>query len=435
MGSVIWARTVLLGLALLLPHQSIASAATAFVDERDCGKGGCGYEPVFNAAPGEDNRVTVSDEGDGAILFTDEGAIVTPGRDCVGVDEHAVRCSATRYTSIACCAEINLGDGNDLLGGPSRRALYVTAGTGDDTVRAAGYAVIDGGGGRDLLEAESGAMSDGDDGSAERPFDADSMRVADGHGGLVYETRTTPVTVDLHAGSGGGAGENDQIAGFRTVRAGAGDDELRAGDEPVTFLGAGGDDTLIGSPWKDHLYGEAGRDKLDGGSGDDTLRPGRVAALGGQTPLDGARDLIACGAGNDLIEKSAGDEIAGDCERVDLVGLSGGFSDAFRLNLPVSRPSALLVARTNPCRVPEVETLSIRMERAVERYPAGTLLGRKVTRCKPGLAESIKAGLHLSKRGQRLLKATPEALPVVVKASYTSLSVGTRTATFYARLR
>lgn len=433
MAAMPWTRTAVLAVALFLIPASLAHAATAAVEERDCDpKQGCDYEPVFNAAPGETNNVTVTDEDHGAVLFTDTSATITPGRDCAAVDDHNVRCSSTAYTNITCCADVNLGDGNDTLSGPSTRNLYITAGTGNDTVHVLGYAVIDGGGGRDVLEAGRGFISDGDDGSADRPFDADSMQVDDGHGVLSYEKRTTPVTVDLGTGVAGGPGESDQVSGFTIVRSGSGDDMLRAGNSPVTFLGGGGNDVLIGSPWKDHLYGQGGADTLDGGAGDDTLEPGNVVAVMGQSALDGARDVVTCGDGNDLIDQSSGDAVAGDCERVALVGLSGGASDAFVLHFPPSRPTALLVGRRSVCRPPEVETLSVRLEQAAGRYKAGTLLGQKISRCK--LSGPLKAGLHLSRAGQRVLASTTGALPVLVRASYKSL-FGTRAATFYALLR
>ena len=406
------------------------NAATAAIEARDCDRSGCSYLAVFNAAPGETNRVTVSPDPVDGLVLHDDGAVVTPGRDCAAVDEHTVRCSANRYTRYWCCAELNLGDGDDTFSG--ERAEYINAGTGNDMVTAADTAFIDGGGGQDVLEAGSGAITDGDDGSASRPFDSDVMRVRNGRGLLNYETRTTGVTVDLATGSGGIPGENDVVSGFNVVWGGSGNDNLRAGDSPVTLDGKAGDDRLTGSRWKDRLSGGAGADALDGGAGDDLLNPGNLSAGQAATPDDAKRDRLTCGDGNDLVDQAVGDEVAGDCERVALFGISGGASDAFVLHFPPRRPSALLVShRPAACRPGESETLAIRLARPLPGHRAGELLGRKSTRCQ---GTAMKATLHLSKTGQMLLRAAGGSVPVVIDAVY-SAAIGPRRATFYSQLR
>jgi Ca2+-binding RTX toxin-like protein len=415
-------------IAGLLVAASAANAATAAIEQRDCDRSGCNYFAVFNAGAGETNRVTVSrDPVDGLVLH-DDVSPVKPGNACEALDEHTVRCSATKYTSYWCCADINLGDGDDSFSGV--RTENINAGPGNDTVMTdSGF--IDGGGGRDVLEADRGTITDGDDGSASRPFDSDVMRLDSG-GVLKYDTRTSAVAVNLAAGIGGAPGENDIVSGFDVVWGGSGDDELRAGDSPVIFDGKAGDDRLTGSRWKDRISGGPGADVLDGGGGDDLLNPGNLSAGQTATPDDAKRDRLTCGGGNDLVEQAVGDELAGDCERVALFGISGGASDAFILHFPPKRSTALLVShRPVACTPQESETLTVRLAHRLRGHRAGELLGRKVTRCR---TTAMKATLHLAKAGQNLLAMTRGSIPVAISAVYFA-GIGQRRATFYAQLR
>ena len=91
-----------------------------------------------------------------------------------------------------------------------------------------------------------------------------------------------------------------------------------------TISGTPRDDRLAGTPRADVMQGFAGRDQLLGGSGADFLQggPGRdVHDAGPGTDLiassyDGARDIVRCGTGLDVVNADLPDTVASDCELV-----------------------------------------------------------------------------------------------------------------------
>jgi len=78
--------------------------------------------------------------------------------------------------------------------------------------------------------------------------------------------------------------------------------------------GAGGDDILLGSGGNDDLTGDAGADHLVGGPGADQLTGG--AGHDVIDARDGIRDVVSCGAGNDLALVDLGLDTVSACERV-----------------------------------------------------------------------------------------------------------------------
>jgi len=82
-------------------------------------------------------------------------------------------------------------------------------------------------------------------------------------------------------------------------------DLLRGLGGPDKLYGLGGADRLVGGAGADLLVGGAGRDLLEGGGGND-----RILAR------DGARDVVRCGLGRDVVEVDRLDRIARDCEVV-----------------------------------------------------------------------------------------------------------------------
>ncbi len=103
-----------------------------------------------------------------------------------------------------------------------------------------------------------------------------------------------------------------------------------------TIYGNYGDDIIVGQGGDDLLVGEAGLDGLIGGPGDDYLVTAygywQVASYapaatdyveGGEgndlidsADLAGARDIVYCGPGSDLVYAGVEDFVADDCEVV-----------------------------------------------------------------------------------------------------------------------
>jgi hypothetical protein len=107
-----------------------------------------------------------------------------------------------------------------------------------------------------------------------------------------------------------GLGDDTVRAGApAAVHGGAGDDELVGGQAGVRLYGGPGDDRLVGGANSDQLDGGGGRDELHGGAGDDQLTDGDrdgVAGAGGPGPdiLDGGTEAHFCCA------FSIGDEVS-----------------------------------------------------------------------------------------------------------------------------
>ena len=103
-----------------------------------------------------------------------------------------------------------------------------------------------------------------------------------------------------------GRGGNDELWG------GFGSDKMYGQAGNNTLHGEGGNDTLVGGPGVDELRGADGVDVLNGGGGDDRLydRDGNAAE----------RDTFNCGTGSDTVRADPTDQVASDCENVNLTG-------------------------------------------------------------------------------------------------------------------
>ena len=95
-------------------------------------------------------------------------------------------------------------------------------------------------------------------------------------------------------------------AGARVVTGGPGDDRLLGTARADALRGLGGSDRLVAGRGSDFLQGGAGRDTHDAGPGADLVA----------TSYDGARDVIRCGAGLDVVNADLADGVARDCEVV-----------------------------------------------------------------------------------------------------------------------
>ncbi len=92
------------------------------------------------------------------------------------------------------------------------------------------------------------------------------------------------------------------------------------------IIGRGGRDCLRGGRGRDRIRGGAGNDRIGGAAGNDRIvgGPGRDRLSGGRrndriNAMDGERDVVLCGKGNDFV-RSDFDDVLRRCER----GVSGG---------------------------------------------------------------------------------------------------------------
>jgi Ca2+-binding RTX toxin-like protein len=138
------------------------------------------------------------------------------------------------------------------------------------------------------------------------------------HGGLGDDDVVGRVETDQFFGDAG----NDLLDGDE------GDDSLIGGTGDDRLLGGFGADSLDGGIGNDILFGEQGNDNLDGGSFDDVLNggAGRDIIRGGTgddtiNAVDGERDIIDCGLGQDNVRADAMDVVDRNCERVTLTNI------------------------------------------------------------------------------------------------------------------
>ena len=96
------------------------------------------------------------------------------------------------------------------------------------------------------------------------------------------------------------------IAGARTISGTPRDDRLAGTPRADVMQGFAGHDQLLGGSGADFLQGGPGRDVHDAGSGNDLIA----------SSYDGARDVVHCGTGLDVVNADLTDTVASDCELV-----------------------------------------------------------------------------------------------------------------------
>lgn len=284
----------------------------------------------------EANVLSVVDEDADALVITDKGAGLRPGRGCTTIGPSRVRCTFTIVRRRAFSVEGGGGDDEIDLSAympprpdppdPSMSPDSVTGGPGADTIRMppnGGYA--NGGPGPDRLIGGMGS----DEFTDSDPAEPDEFDGGGGANKLNYYTRTDPITVDLAARVGGATNERDSIAGINAISGGDGPDLLLGSDAADSLNGGEGNDQLDGRAGNDQLEGgvaPAGtHDTLIGGPGDDVLRAapsGRATLLGGvgDDMLNGGSgadeafggpgaDFIVNGIGRDLVDAGPGNDL------------------------------------------------------------------------------------------------------------------------------
>ena len=249
-----------------------------------------------------------------------------PGRDTADYSARTAPVSVSLNGS-ADDGEAGEGDnvGNDvevLVGGSGDDQL--AGNDGDNALLGnAGNDILGGGGGNDQLDGGAG------DDTLAGGTGSDTLTGGDGTDTANYSSSDAPVRVTLDGQPGDGAsGENDNVD-TENVIGSPGDDVL---------IGNAGINTLSGGDGSDRLLGGKSADVLDGGPGDDIIQS-----------LDGQRDTVACGDGEDGTVSDRGD-IRTACDYIKYRPLAASATALHLSNGSVRAPVRCSPATAQGCR-------------------------------------------------------------------------------------
>jgi hypothetical protein len=340
-------RIPLVAAGVLAAAAAPAPAATVSADEA----------VSFRAAPGERNRLQVSEEP-GRIVLVDPGARFTARRPCRREGAHRASCPGGGEDTI----DVHLGDRADRAGMSLQYLGWtVHGGRGDDVLTGnfgsdtlygdRGRDILRGGPGSDSLHAGSGRDRVYGGPGSDTLYDDRSKLPTSGdvfvggpndstwNGGpgdvVSYAGRRVPLDLDLTRTPVNRSGEGDRFRGIESLRGGRGNDRI-AGTSATNWLeggpghdrvfGRGGHDVLIGDPSgfkgndmlsgggsRDVLWGEAGRDRLIGGGGGDLLVGLDTPSNAERPDADVAPDAAECGNGEDFVRGGPLDTLR-ECE-------------------------------------------------------------------------------------------------------------------------
>jgi hypothetical protein len=310
---------VRLGVAVALACGALGAdahaASVSLVDTGPIDPGIEGYALSFQAAPGEANRLTMSQSAEGfSWTFRDAGAPVVPGVNCAAAPDATVTCAVvpapTLYYSAYVTARVDLGDSDDTAEIATQSREEIDAGSGDDAlILHAGSGIASLGPGRDTAAADAGVW--GVDGGA-GPDVTGASGAAEVE--AQYGTSPGPVSVSLDGQANDGtAGEGDDVGtGVARIFAGPYDDvlDVSGAARAVDVIAFDGNDVLRGGP---------GGGILDGGEGDDVVDGG------------GAHDILIGGEGDDELFGRAGDDRLSGGSGSNLVD-GGGGSDSYNVD-------------------------------------------------------------------------------------------------------
>ena len=208
---------------------------------------------------------------------------------------------------------VNGGDTNETIVGTPENDL-LNGGAGDDN--------IDGIPGDDCINGQDGNdQLAGSDGADRIRGDAGSDAATGGNGDDDIDGATDPDDLDGNDGNDTlvGRGAEDDVSGDTgddTARGSGGDDTVEGGDDDDRVQGGTDQDHVDGGSGKDLVRGVGGEDKVVGGTGKDTIRAG-----GGNdkvNSVDGFKDKVKCGLGNDRAKVDDKDVVNDDCNHVSV---------------------------------------------------------------------------------------------------------------------
>lgn len=126
------------------------------------------------------------------------------------------------------------------------------------------------------------------------------------------------------------------VAAARTIEGTDGSDRLIGTPRSDVISGQGGSDRIFGLGGADRLDGGPGPDRLEGGPGAD-----RVVAQ-----YDGARDVVRCGSGPDIVNADLLDRVTSDCELVSRRLSRDPYTDPDGQHETEVEPDSLTVGQT-----------------------------------------------------------------------------------------
>jgi Ca2+-binding RTX toxin-like protein len=254
----------------------------------------------------------------------------------------------------------NVGaDIENLVGGSADDQL--AGNDGDNALLGnSGNDILGGGGGNDQLDGGAG------DDTLAGGTGSDSLAGGDGADTASYAEAGAAVRVVLDGKPGDGAsGENDSVD-TESVTGSPGDDVL---------IGNGGVNALTGGAGNDRILGGDSADALDGGAGDDILQS-----------LDGQKDTVACGDGEDGVVSDRRD-VRSDCDYIKYRPLA-----ASSTALHVSKGTVRAPVRCSPATA---EGCRGRLSLKAGRTTLGTLTYKLVS------GRRWVAKVKLSRKGRR----------------------------------
>jgi Ca2+-binding RTX toxin-like protein len=299
---------------------------------------------LYGVAEYTRNGVAFTGVGDVALSYNDNGWRRIDIKDSSGVvigyEYQFESGEKLRYSNVGGLASKDLdltanvldgatGDAraNELTASGFSRAVQVSGGEGNDTIR--------GGGNDDMLSGDGGADSiDGNDGNDVLFIDQADLTSGSVFGGRGLDTAVVAgvegVTLTLSGrmleGAVGGVG-NDTLTGTGidddlSIRGGDGDDGVTGGDGDDDLNGDAGNDTVIGGVGDDQVFGGDGLDSLFGGTGSDFLMGGTLADT---ITASSGDDEVFGGTGADSITGGYDDDLLYGGEGADII--FGGYGD------------------------------------------------------------------------------------------------------------
>ncbi len=334
---------------------------------------------VFEAGPGESNRITVTTTKGNEVTVRDDANPLAAPSECTRVDDHTVRCkggpfeerSVPRPQESHDLARADLGDGDDTAVAAGEVGVRLAGGAGDDR--------LTGGPGHDVLADDAGRneLSGGpaNDVLIGGPAgDADVFDGGDGSDTIRYATRK-PVIIDLSRGVAGVVVARDRVQHVEDASGGS------------------GDDTLIGDDGANRMVAGTGSDRLDGRGGRDDIElqapvsdPSAELVPEFLDAPDRRRDVVSCGDARDRVDYP---DLADRLTACEVIGAAGGWVAANPARIGARR----VIFRTQTA---EWATLGLRLTARSGGRPV--LLGQGVDRRKTN-----RIVLSLTRAGRRFV--------------------------------